>query len=149
VTGGWRSSRGLGAEAVASTTLVPAIVERAAIGRATISTQGFGGALLFAWPPAPARWSWFAGAGVLATRVEARGEPRPSFLGSTEAAWGVGPYISAGGSVTLFESLRLRLEAAALRTMNGPTIRFDESEVAIFGQPSLFVSLSLEATVAN
>jgi hypothetical protein len=140
---GWQGPSGFGLEALASTTLVPAKVERAQ-GSATVSSHWVGSAATFQWQPAGSVVSGRVGLGALAVRLEARGEAIAPLVSSAPASWTFGPYLHGGPAIGS-SSFRVRLDLGVLFAVRTPRIRFADETVATWGQPALFATLGLEA----
>jgi hypothetical protein len=143
---GWRGVSGFGLEALGATSIATAGVERPEA-RATLATQWLGSAATLAWEPRGSIVSARAGLGIVAARVETRGEATPPLVADTAATWTVGPYLHAGPTFGP-SFMRARLDFGVFVASKAVRIRFAGEPVATWGQPTVLVALNIEAAGA-
>jgi len=138
--------RVLGAELLGVVPLVPSRVQDSR-GEARIHFGMVGGGLRATFGDAESRWHPAVGAGFGAVffRIDARAET--GYTASGELVAVGAPYLRMGLSLSLTRRLGIRLDAVAGWALGETVVRFDERQVAAFGQPWLGGILILEVAV--
>jgi hypothetical protein len=139
----WFPADRVGVELVTFLPTVPATVS-AAQGSVALRILELGGGLRGLLTDPTADLSFGVGLGLNAMLLMFDGQAAPPFAAARGSRWIASPYASIGAAYRVYPRLALRAEILTTIARPEPVIRIAGREVAVFGQPAVFLSLGLE-----
>jgi hypothetical protein len=111
-------------------------------GSADVSNRAVG--LDSGWSRQTGRFEWGFGAGVAVTWLTIQGRDNATYLGERVTLVAPAVLTHALAAIQIAGALRLRLDAQLGMTLRGSVVRFDQHDVARWGQPFALLALGPE-----
>lgn len=143
VGGGWRLSGPLEIEGLAMIPLATGTVA-AGEGQIDLRVLAFGAGLSLRFVDVVAALSLHAGAGAGIAGFLFEGRASAPWVGTSGSQWSALPYLDVGAGYRFSPVLSVRADVLAALARPEPVLVIAEREIASFGTPAIFGSLSLE-----